>query len=337
MKVDSSESLFRFDGRNTLDKNYESGHNFLVSILAEDHTLSLYNILTQSDNSFQHKKLHANMNSPNQKLTDAKFWSHNKMLTCGYDVNLELLDLEQSKSIWKSKSGARDELNLVIPIKSKAMCFDPQSGQVWVCSANRTIGGYRINQQRKPVCGWTVSDGEDVRLDKIVTDISGTYLYVTDVLGSLIVYDKRKPQNMVKRVKDSLGCYSDLKMSPDGQTLSTVGLDRHLRVYSLKLGVPTLICEKYLKTKPFSIYYEDNVLSQMMTIGQTFSFKEKMTTRLLKEESNFIEMESNNKFDIEEVFASKKEEIHQKLKKRIKKKVHDQFKEKRIKSTLNKQ
>ena len=192
---------------------------------------------------------------------------------------------------------------------------------------------YDISRQRKPVSKFEVKQKEDVRLDKIICDISGRYIYTTDVLGSLSIYDIRKTDVCMKRIRHSFACYSEISMSNDGLTMATVGLDRHFRGYRLKSGIPTLICERYLKTKLFSIFIEGN-LDKIET--EDGPFVKKLGTGYLdkpplESEIKQKEIHVKDKFDIEKIFPTRKEAIQIKLRNRIKKKVREEMKKEEMK------
>lgn len=249
----------------------------------------------------------------------------------GESRNIDIFDLEKEASFWKSKCGVRDELNLVVPILNRDLCVDYKQSGMWVTDGLETIKFFDVSRQRKPVSKFTVQGKEDVRLDKIICDRSGTYLYVSDVLGSLTVFDSRNTKSGLKRVRHSFACYSEMMMSHDGQSMGTVGLDRHFRGYKLSKGVPELVCERYLKTKLFSIFMEGDLqdleeedvpFTKQLGAGQVGKHS-------LDQEKRQEEIHKKDKFDIDQIFPTRKEAIQIKLRNRIKKQVQEEFKQER--------
>lgn len=320
--IASNDSLYRFNGKNTLDLSSENSSSpLLVSCLTEDRSLSLLEIDPVA-NTYSCKS--EDLNQSKLNYLSSEFWNQDKLTVCGHSVNIDMLDLSTQKSCWKSKSSKRDELNLVVPIKFRNMAMDPVNDSMYVASDSRVIEVYSPKTQKKPISSWEVKDGEDVRLDKVILDKSGDYLFVSDVFGSLLMYDKRKPGQIAKRIKDSLACYSSIVMSSDGNSLITTGLDRYIRCYSFNNGVLSLNAEEYLKTKLYSSYCLDNLGIET----EIKPFKDRMTTKV----EEIVEEDLNNnrdikdKFDIEEVFYTRKEQVHSKLRKRIKKQVSEMMK-----------
>jgi hypothetical protein len=317
--IASNDSLYKFNGKNTLGLSYDNSSSpLMVSCLGEDRSLSLLEIDPVS-NTYSCKS--ENLNVSQLNYLSSEFWNQDKLTVCGHSVNIDMLDLATQKSCWKSKSSKRDELNLIVPIKFRNMAMDPVNDCMYVASDSRVIEVYSPKTQKKPISNWEVKDGEDVRLDKVILDKTGDYLFVSDVFGSLLMYDRRKPGLIAKRIKDSLACFSSLLMSSDGKNLITTGLDRYIRCYSFNNGVLNLSAEEYLKTKLYSSYCLDTLEIET----EIRPFKDRMTTKV----EEIVEEDVNNnrdikdKFDIEEVFYTRKEQVHSKLRKRIKKQVSE--------------
>lgn len=214
-------------------------------------------------------QLETNLNPKNHHLTGVGFYDENKLLLWGKKVNIELVDLEKQAPSWKSKCGVRDELNLKVPILNRDVCVDHGSSRLWVTDGLNTIKIFDISRQRKPTSRFEVKGKEDVRLDRIRCSLDGRFIYVSDVIGTLSVYDTRKTSSCLKKLRHSLACYSEVAFSGDGKNLATVGLDRFFRGYRVEAGVPVLLCERYLKTKLFSVFIEGD-LQEIEKVDQPF-------------------------------------------------------------------
>lgn len=58
------------------------------------------------------------------------------------------------------------------------------------------------------------------------------YLYVSNKLGSIFKFDRRKDFNMVGKIKGSTGTIKQIQRHPTLPYLATIGLDRIVRVYN---------------------------------------------------------------------------------------------------------
>lgn len=322
----SYSSLVHFDGRNTINKASTDCSEFLISLLSRDNKITLYKILGDKDKT-DFETIDIDLNPKNHMLCGMNFYDKNQLLTWGKDINVELLDLQKNKSLWKSKCGARDELNLKIPIRNRDLCVDHSTSSLFVTDGLNTIKFFDISKQRKPVSKFEVTGKEDIRLDKIICDREGQYIYVSDVLGCLSVYDIRNTTTCLKRLRHSFACYSHLIMSSNGNNLGTVGLDRHFRGYKLEGGVPVLVSERYLKTRLYSMFLEGD-LDQIEQ--EDVPFLKKLGTgyinnQPLESEKKQEQIHQKDKYDIEKVFPTRKETIQIKLRNRIKKDVRDQM------------
>ena len=335
-QVSSYSSLSFFDGKNTINKSICSSDS-LVSLLSSDNKAQVFKI-TQEEDQPSFEEIQVDLNSKNHHLNGTCFFDENLLLTWGHKVNIDLFDLEKNKSKWKSKCGERDELNLVIPILNRDLCIDHSSSSLFVTNGLNTIKMYDISRQRKPVSKFEVKGKEDVRLDQIICDISGKHIYVSDVLGTLSVYDVRKTDVCLKRLRHSFGCYSEISMSTDGLSMATVGLDRHFRGYRMQNGIPVLLCERYLKTKLFSVFVEGNLDD---IEKEDAPFAKKLGTGFLDQdpletETKQKDLHIKDKFDIEKVFPTRKEAIQIKLRNRIKRTIQDEMKREEEKLSLKK-
>jgi hypothetical protein len=288
-------------------------------------------MLEDQDQGPSFEKLKVNLGIKNHVLNGIKFYDFDKLMVWGKKRNIEIFDLEKSKAFWKSKCGSRDELNLVVPILNQDVCINHGSSSLWVLDGLETIKLFDVSRQRKPVSKILVTGKEDVRLDKIISHKTGEYIYVSDVLGHLNVYDTRKTKTALKKIRHSFSCFSELAMTSDGESLGTVGLDRHFRGYKLQKGIPTLSCERYLKTKLYSLFMEGEL---QVLDEEDVPFTKKLGSghvgkHELDEEKIQEQIHKKDKFDIEQIFPTRKEAVQIKLRNRIKKKVQEEFKQER--------
>jgi WD40 repeat protein len=325
--VCSYSSLNHFDGQNTIKKSDEFTSDFLISLLTKDNQIQIHKMI-EEDEEIKFENMEIDLNKKKHILNGINFYDENQLMTWGNKVNIELYDLEKQKPSWKSKCGERDELNLVIPILNRDLCIDHKTSSLFVSNGLKTVKFYDISRQRKPTSKFEVTGKEDVRLDKIVCSLDGQYIYVTDVLGCLSVYDIRKTNPCLKRIRHSFACYSELIMSHNGNNLGTVGLDRYFRGYRIEGGIPHLVCERYLKTRLYSMFLEgdlDGIEEEdtpfVKKLGTGF-----VNTNVLEDEKRQEELHKKDKFDIEKVFPTRKEAIQIKLRNRIKRDIQDQMK-----------
>ena len=317
--VASYSSLFHFDGQNTSARLAQFSSDFLVSLLTSQNKIELFRMSNESEEPAI-ESLDGDLNPKAHTLNGVGFYEENKLLIWGKKVNIEMVDLEKKASAWKSKCGRRDELNLRVPILNRDVCIEHASSSLWATDGLSTIKVFDIARQRKPVSRFEIKGKEDVRLDRIRCSLDGRFVYISDVLGTLSVYDSRKTASCLKRLRHSLACYSDIVLSADGKNLATVGLDRHFRGYRLEGGVPVMLCERYLKTKLYSLFVEGD-LQEIQETDQPFLKKMGsgyVSRESLDSEKQLRKIHLKDRNEIKKIDGSRKEVIQIMLKNRMK-------------------
>ena len=324
----------------------------MCATLQSDNSIKIFDIQNNPEtDSPILKQLDLTPNAGLNQATCLRFESLQSLVYCGYNMNTCRFDINKNKVTWKSKESQRDELNLREPIKNHSLAIDSKQNLIWISSNLHGLTCLAPSQQKKPVKKIQFKQDETrARGDKIAISKSGRLVYCSDVLGQVHIYDTRKVNAPVRKIKHSLACLEDLVLSNDGNLLGTIGLDRFLRVYQTpseteepanistpaplsNLLAPKMVCEKYLKTKLSSLFIEsrcsliltDNIKAYTETITTTT----KEDTLGKRKELELL-IHEKDKFDIEKIFPTRKEALNIKLRNRIREKVKLEGKLKRV-------
>lgn len=175
----------------------------------------------------------------------------------GKENDLEVWDLTTRAQTWKAKNVKLDNLSLRVPVWPTAIDFfhEKDSGQLHMLvmgSGHKHVRLYDTRAQRRPVGSMEV---EDFRVTSIASLHDDRTVLVGNTAGDCFAVDVRKMVKMYP-LKGGAGSIRQLHVTPDNKYASTVGLDRWLRVYSVRSH--RLVGHCYLKNRlNCSLFTED--------------------------------------------------------------------------------
>ncbi|KAK7070285.1 WD repeat-containing protein 74 [Halocaridina rubra] len=217
--------------------------------------------------------------------------SPNLIATGGKENELQLWDLEKPESsLFKAKNVRHTMLNLRVPVWVTDMAFLEDNRTVAISTRYKTIRLYDPGRQRRPVMAF---DWGEYPLTCIApVSGSGTKVVVGSAHGRAAQFDfrGRSPEVPFHSFKGIAGAVRDIKCHPELSLTFMVGLDRFLRVYSLKSG--RLLYNEYLKSRLNCLLIRDNMTAEeIIPVVQKKSVKRKKNV----EKNEEIDVEEENK------------------------------------------
>jgi ribosome biogenesis protein NSA1 len=172
------------------------------------------------------------------------------------DTNLQLLDIENQKVIWKARNVKNDYLDLAVPICDMDCAFRSET-QCFVVNSYRKVRLYDLKENPRPARDYQWEKDKYPFMNCVLSQ-DRRYLYVSDTAGSVFVLDTRKEFKMVGKLKGTLGSVTAMAISQANPYLITVSLDRYARVYNTNTN--QLFRKIYLKNKLNAVaIYDDQI------------------------------------------------------------------------------
>jgi ribosome biogenesis protein NSA1 len=169
----------------------------------------------------------------------------------GKENDLQIYDNNTGNLVWKAKNVPNDKLNLRVPIWITVIHFlRPEIDDIHTSCHIATGTGYKqvriydTKASNHPIHSYNV--GEQFRVTSLQSIEEGNYLYIGDTSGGLVLWDMRMGRRLYT-LKGGLGCIKNIQLSPSGDFLATVGLDRMLYLYKTKTN--KLYEKMYMKSR----------------------------------------------------------------------------------------
>jgi WD40 repeat protein len=153
----------------------------------------------------------------------------------GRENDVELYDTTTQQSIWTARNVPYDTLRLRVPIYVAAISFlqpkaSVSSSQFVTGTGHKHVRVYDVKASQQPT--FSIDIGGEYRVTSIQPTGDGLGVFVGDCSGGLGMWDLRMTKKKVSVLAGSSGSIRDLHMTPSGDAMACVGLDRFLRVYN---------------------------------------------------------------------------------------------------------
>ncbi len=152
----------------------------------------------------------------------------------GRENDVKLWDLATQTCTFKAKNVPDDEVRLRVPVWVTDVTFikpdiDGNSDLIVTGTGYKDVRMYDMRTGRQPVKNFNTGA---FRVTRILPTQSGDELLVSDTIGTCMLWDLRT-ERRCRSYRGCNGAIRDMSMSANGNIVTIVGLDRHLRVIDL--------------------------------------------------------------------------------------------------------
>jgi WD40 repeat protein len=162
----------------------------------------------------------------------------------GKNLNLALWDLQTNKSKFKFKNVSHDKLDMEVPIWISDIEHLADGQKFATGTAHHQVRLYDAKAQKRPTLSVVIGEH---KINQVRVSPCGNYLVVANGLGLVYKLDLRSSLRCAGAYPGNKGSVRDIQFSEDGVYMSTVGLDRYLRVYNFETRKK--VADVYLKQK----------------------------------------------------------------------------------------
>jgi len=177
--------------------------------------------------------------------------SKNLVAVGGKELDLQIWDLDNPQEpVFRAKNVRPDFLELRVPVWISDIAFLSKDA-VAVCSRYGHIRKYEISgSQRRPTADLIWKEKDEEQTCTAICAINSNQVVVGTSTGKLALWDFRHGEGyrgLIRKYKGCTGAIKGLYHVPGTQYFGAVGLDRHLRIYTIKDQKPCY--NLYLKSK----------------------------------------------------------------------------------------